>query len=253
MERIAITGAAGLIGRTLVADLTGDYDVRRIDRTQRKGVFRRREDTRRVELTAKAFEGVQTVIDLAANPSLDTTWEEAVRGNIAATVGAFEAARLAGVRRVVYASSNHVVGLYERDEPYASICAGRYEGLEPGSIPMVTSSHPLRPDSPYGVSKVAGEAVARLYAEEHGLSAICLRIGTVNAQDRPTSVRTFSTLLTHADLVRLVRACIDAPPDLRFAVVYGVSANTWRFWDLEEARRLVGYEPRDDAERWRGT
>jgi nucleoside-diphosphate-sugar epimerase len=251
MGHIVITGAAGLIGRVLVADLGGDYDVRGVDRARRSGFLRRREDTRRVAATAEAFSGAHTVIDLAANPSLETTWQEAVHGNIAATVGAFEAARQAGVRRVVYASSNHAVGLYERDEPYASICAGRYDGLDPAAIPMVTSAHPLRPDSPYGVSKVAGEAAGRFYAEEHGLSVICLRIGTVNAQNRPTSVRTFATLLTHADLARLVRACIAAPPELDFAVLYGVSANTWRFWDLEEARRLVGYEPRDDAEQWR--
>ena len=96
-----------------------------------------------------------------------------------------------------------------------------------------------------------GEAAARYYAEEHGLSVICLRIGTVNAANRPENTRQLATLLTHRDLVQLVRCCLAAPDSVRFAVLYGVSANTWRFWDLEEARRAVGYAPVDDAEAWR--
>jgi uronate dehydrogenase len=251
MERIAITGAAGLVGRLLAADLGRDYDVKGIDRVWRTGLLRRPQDTRRVGFAARAFEGAHTVIDLAADARLEAPWRSVVDGNVRATVGAFEAARLAGVRRVIFASSHHVVGRYERDEPYASICAGRYEGLEPGAIPMLTSSHPARPDSPYAVGKVAGEAAARVFAEEHGLSMICVRIGTVYPRDRPGSARGFATLLSHADLTRLVRACITAPAHVGFGVLYGVSANTWRFWDIEEARRLVGYEPRDDAERWR--
>ena len=88
MERIAITGAAGLIGRLLVAELDRDYDVVGLDRARRAGVLRRREDTRRVDFTARAFAGARTVIDLAADGRLDATWREVVDGNIAATVGA---------------------------------------------------------------------------------------------------------------------------------------------------------------------
>lgn len=252
MERIAVTGAAGLIGQLLLADLRQDYEVRGVDRTWRSGALRRRQDTRRVEFAEGAFTGARTVIDLAADPRLEAPWQSVLDGNVPATIGAFEAARRAGVRRVIFASSNHVVGMYERDEPYASICAGRYDGLDPGAIPKVTSTHPIRPDSAYGIGKAAGEAAGRYFAEEHGLSVICLRIGTVNRQDRPGSPRVFATLLSHADLLRLVRSCITAPPEVGFAVLYGVSANTWRFWDIEEGRQLVGYEPRDDAERWRG-
>ena len=82
-----------------------------------------------------------------------------------------------------------------------------------------------------------GEAAARYYAEEHGLSVLCLRIGTLNRADRPSAARHFATLLTHADMVSLVRCCIEAPPDLTFGVFYGVSANRWRIWDVE--RRQV--------------
>jgi uronate dehydrogenase len=156
------------------------------------------------------------------------------------------------VKRVVYASSNHVVGLYERDDPYARIVAGEVAGLDPATVPQLDSSTPIRPDSPYAIGKATGEAAARHYSEEFGLSAICLRIGTVLADDRPTRPRHLATLLTHADLVRLYEAALGAPDDVQFGIYYGVSANTWRFWDLEEARDEIGYEPQDDAERLRG-
>jgi hypothetical protein len=152
---------------------------------------------------------------------------------------------------VVYASSNHVVGMYERDEPYASVVAGRYDGLDPALVPRLDASVPVRPDSLYGVGKAFGEAAARFYAEEHGLSVICLRIGTVTKRDRPVKPRDFATLLTHRDLVHLVDRCLSAPDSCRFAIVYGVSANTWRLWDIDAARDAIGYQPRDNAENWR--
>jgi hypothetical protein len=80
---------------------------------------------------------------------------------------------------------------------------------------------------------------------------ICLRIGTVNAEGRPRNAREFATLLTHSDLVRLVDCSLSASDDLRFGVFYGVSANTWRFWDIDDARQTIGYQPRDNAEAWR--
>ena len=88
-------------------------------------------------------------------------------------------------------------------------------------------------------------------ASARAYDCTCVRIGTVNAADRPSRPRHFATLLTHADLVRLVRAAIEAPEDLRYGVFYGVSNNTWRFWDLDAARESLGYVPEDDAERWR--
>ena len=190
------------------------------------------------------------MIDLAADSSATAGWDAVYGNNLSATFNALEASRRAGVRRVIFASSNHVTGMYERDHPYASIVAGRYEEVDRDATRFIGPYDPIRPDGLYAVGKAFGEAVARLYAEAHGLSVICLRIGTVNSADRPRSPRQFATLLTHADLVRLVRAAIEAPSDVRYAIVYGVSNNTWRFWDLESAR-AIGYVPLDDAEAWR--
>ncbi|MGH3141962.1 MAG: NAD-dependent epimerase/dehydratase family protein, partial [Gaiellales bacterium] len=178
-------------------------------------------------------------------------WSAVYGNNLLATYRAFEASRGSGVQRVIFASSNHVTGLYERDPPYDAIVAGRYEGLDRNEIPLLGSDVPIRPDGLYAVGKAFGEALGRYYAEEHGLSVICLRIGTVNEANRPTRPRHFATLLTHADLVRLFRCAIQASEDLHYGIFYGVSNNAWRFWNLDDARESLGYAPEDDAERWR--
>jgi nucleoside-diphosphate-sugar epimerase len=194
---------------------------------------------------------VDAVVHLAEVAGAGADWPTVYRNNLRGTINALEAARLAGARRFVYASSNHVTGGYEQDEPYSSIIAGRYDGLRPDEVPKLGASSPIRPDSPYGVGKAFGEAAARHYADAYGLQTICLRIGTVMADDRPTRPRHYATLLTHADLVRLVTAALEAPADRGFAVVYGVSANTWRFWDIADAASAIGYRPQDDAETFR--
>jgi nucleoside-diphosphate-sugar epimerase len=247
---VLVTGAAGTIGAILLEGLSDDYTMHGLDARRGPGVEHVADMTKPRRL-ARAFRGMQAVVDLAANSSASASWTSVRENNIPATVNALEAACEAGVRRVVFASSNHIVGMYERDEPYASVVAGAYEGLDPETLPHLKSDAPIRPDGPYGIGKAFGEAAARYYSDEFGLSVICLRIGTVTRANRPESKRQFATLLTHRDLVQLVRRCLAAPDSLRFAVFYGVSANTWRFWDIEEARATIGYAPENDAERWR--
>jgi nucleoside-diphosphate-sugar epimerase len=249
-HRVLVTGAGGLIGGILIDGLARAYEVRGVDVVPGRRVDHV-VDLTDADAAAAVFAGADAVVDLAADSDADATWQTVHDNNLRATTNSFEAARAAGVKRVVFASSNHVVGMYEREEPYASIVRGEYEGLDPTELRRLTAAIPIRPDGPYGIGKAFGEAAARYYADEHGISMLCLRIGTVNAEGRPLSPRQFATLLTHRDLVQLVERCLAAPPDVRYAVLYGVSANTWRFWDLEEARETIGYEPRDDAEAWR--
>jgi nucleoside-diphosphate-sugar epimerase len=250
MPHVLITGAAGLVGRVVAEPLSGDYVVRGLDVKRGPNVDWVRDMTK-LRSVVPAFEGMSAVIDLAAYADPSTPWKSVLRNNVVATVNTLEGARRAGIHRVVLASSNHAVGMYERDEPYASIVAGNYEGLDPATVPRLGVDASTRPDGPYGVGKAFGEIAGRYYAEQHGMSVICLRIGTVNAENRPTNARQFATLLTHRDLVHLVRCCLAAPDDLRFGIYYGVSANTWRFWDIELARERIGYMPQDDAEVWR--
>jgi nucleoside-diphosphate-sugar epimerase len=142
--------------------------------------------------------------------------------------------------------------MYELDEPYVSVIAGAYEGLDPSAIPLIEPDWPVRPDSPYGAGKAFSEVAARYYAERYGISCICLRVGTVLADSRPQTARHYATLLTHGDLIRLVGCALQAPLDFSYGVYYGVSANKWRFWDIANAHRDLGFEPVDDAEHFRG-
>jgi uronate dehydrogenase len=181
-------------------------------------------DIRDADALAAAMDGVDAVVHLAGIPTEDT-FDRILDTNIDGTYRVFEAARAAGVDRVVYASSNHAVGFLPRQE------------LAPVDVPP-------RPDTYYGLSKAFGEALGRLYADRHGMRVACLRIGS--CFERPRSTRMLSTWLSPADCVRLVHACLTSA-DLDYAVVYGVSANSRGWWDLESARRL-GYAPADDAE-----
>jgi nucleoside-diphosphate-sugar epimerase len=246
-----ITGAAGLLGTILCEGLGDRYEVVGIDRARGGGRHVRRADMARSRSVEGLFRGADAVVDLAGLPAADTPWADVWRNNLPATMNALEAAGRSGVRRFVFASSNHVTGMYEREPPYSSIVTGDYDGLDPAATPRIEPGWPIRPDGPYALGKALGEAAARWYAEAHGLSAVCLRIGTVNAEDRPLRPRHFATLLTHADLLRLVESALTAPDELRYGVYYGVSANRWSIWDLRSAREELGYVPADDAETFR--
>jgi nucleoside-diphosphate-sugar epimerase len=251
MGRVVITGAAGLLGTVLERGLGDRYEIIGLDRARSRRATVRRVDMTRPRALGTLFAGAEAVVDLAGLPSARTPWRDVWSNNLPATMNALEAAARAGVRRFVFASSNHVTGMYEREPPYSSIVAGSYEGLDPSATPRISPTWPIRPDSPYALGKVLGEAAARHYADAHGLSALCLRIGTVNAENRPLAPRHFATLLTHGDLVRLVEAALAAPEELGYGVYYGVSRNTWRFWDIRNAQVELGYEPLDDAESFR--
>ena len=111
---------------------------------------------------------------------------------------------------------------------------------------------PIRPDGYYGVGKSFGESLGRFYSEEYNMSIMCLRIGTVNPEDKPLNIRQFATLLTHSDLVKLVKSSINASEDIRFGIYYGVSNNKWRIWDISNSQEEIGYDPSDNAELYRG-
>lgn len=256
--KLLITGATGLIGSCLGERLPelGDYELSGLDLAEPSdgdwGQFTVA-DCFDFDALDPAFEGQDAVVHLAANAPVSTAWTDVLRNNIASTHNVYEASRLAGVKRLVFASSNHAVGNFELDEPYASIVRGDYSLVDedPSEIPVVDRSVQVRPDSDYGVSKVFGEATGRYYSEHFGLEVACLRIGTVNRANAPTNVRSLATWLSHRDLAQLVHLCLTRP--LRFEVFYGVSDNRWRFWDIEHAREVLGYDPQDDGENYRGS
>lgn len=143
-----------------------------------------------------------------------------------------------------------MTGLYEKDEPYRSIVTGRYENLNPAYIPQIDHKTPVRPDGYYGASKVFGEVLGRYYSDKYGIQVFCIRLGSVSRNDRPFDVRQYATLFMQADLVRLVEKCLENET-VKFGVFYGVSNNTWNFWDTSHIKDCLGWEPKENAEKFR--
>jgi uronate dehydrogenase len=230
MATILITGAAGHIGTMLRPRLARPgrtlrlLDVAPVD----AGPGEEAVTASVTDMAAmtRACSGADAIIHLGGIPS-EASWDRILGVNINGTHVVFEAARRAGVPRVIFASSNHAVGFTPKSE-----------------FPVPDYAFPA-PDTYYGVSKVAGEALAALYSRRHGMDAICVRI--LSCFPRPMTARMLSTWLSPDDAGRLFEACLTAPAP-GFRVVFGVSANTRGGWvSLAEARSL-GYEPRDDAE-----
>jgi uronate dehydrogenase len=233
MKRILITGAAGQIGVALRRGLRGSYPLIRLADIAPLGAAEASEevfstDIRDIGAVEKAMTGIDCVVHLAGR-STEGDWDTVLALNIEGCFNVFEAARRAGVKRVIFASSNHAIGFHRRAR-------------------FLDNEVEARPDSRYGVSKVFGEALGRLYADKHGTSVACLRIGTFRTPDRPIDARGLLTWISHRDMVQLVRRCIDCP-DYHFIIVYGVSNNLRSRWDNTNVK-FLGYAPQDDSEQF---
>ena len=232
MQSVLITGAAGGIGTRLRALLKGIYphlrltDMRRPDDLDAADAFVAADiaDMAQVE---RVVAGVEGIVHLGGH-SIEGPWETIHRANIVGCYNLFDAAYRAGVKRVVFASSNHAVGFYPRR---------RRIGIDA----------PVRPDSRYGVSKAFGEAVGAFYAYKHGMRVTCLRIG--NFGDVPLDQRRLAIWLRPDDLVQLVRIGLEHP-DIHYEIFYGASDNERAWWDNGAAFRY-GYRPAGRAEEHR--
>jgi nucleoside-diphosphate-sugar epimerase len=252
-KRVLITGAAGRIALMVREALAPDcevtgLDIRPSEAHPNDGVA----DMTDLDAIRLLFRGQDVVVDFANNPAGDLSWEDAYHNNILATFNSMRAAHEAGVWRYVYTSSNRATEGYEHDDLYAAICAGRYEGIDAATFLRVNASMPVRPNGPYGIAKAAAEAAGRYFSDQHGMSVICLRLGTMGREgEGPRNQRQFATMLTPRDVKHLYQCAVSAPDDLRFGIFYGVSNNKWNFWDIADARERLGYQPRDNMETWR--
>ncbi len=232
--RVLVTGAAGSIGSVLLPGLTGlGHDVVGLDRgTAPDGSddawytvdCTDPDAVEAVFVDLHRSGGLDAVVHLAGIPD-EAPLPEELESHVISTAALLETMVRHGVGRIVYASSNHAVGRTPRSD-------------------LLTVDVPPRPDTFYGVAKVAAEALLRLFVDRHGLDAVALRIGSFLPQ--PETVRGLSTWLSPGDCVRMVQAALTAPAP-GFAVIYGISANTRAWWDLAPGRAL-GFDPQDDAE-----
>jgi nucleoside-diphosphate-sugar epimerase len=246
---VLVTGLSGLIGSALRRHVgAGVCELRGLGRRPVPGVRSHQADIADLAAIAPAFDGVDVVVHLAAAVG-SPAFEAVLRNNVVGSYNVFEAARRAGVSRVVFASSGAVVSGYEQEPDFAALVAGRYGEVQ--SVPTLTHESPLHPSGLYGASKVWGEALGRHYADAHGLSVVCVRIGRVNREDRPQAPREFAVWCSQRDVARFLERCIMAPPTVRFEVFFVTSSNRWGYRDLTHAREVLGWEPLDRAEDYR--
>lgn len=250
-QRILITGLSGLIGNAVRQRLEGRYELTALNRRAVPGITTVQADIGNLAAIAPAFVGQEVVVHLsAAVGGSDLTWAEVLNANVVGTYNVFEAARQAGVQRVIFASSGTVMGGYAQQAPYQALLEGRYaEVTEPW--PMLTHESLPYPATLYGCSKAWGEHLARHFADTTAMSMIVLRFGVVNTADRPTEMRHFPIWCSQRDAAQMVERAINAPADLKYDNFFVTSHNRWGYRDLSHASARIGYEPQDAAESYR--
>ena len=263
MTKILITGVSGLIGGLLARHLQqrGGYEITALNRSPLEDFSCFQADIGDLEAIKPAFEGQDVVVHMSAftvnsfnagNARSDFSgtpaeeWEGHLSYNIIGVYNVYEAARLAGVKRVVFGSSGAAIGGFSLVPPYDAIAAGRYEDV-PADYPKITHEQ-VRPLGIYGAAKVWGEALGRHYSDTYGLSVLCLRIGSVRSDDWPNDPHRFSYYFSHRDILQMLDKCIEAPDDLLYDIFMATSDNKWSYYDLEHAREVLGYEPQDGAD-----
>jgi nucleoside-diphosphate-sugar epimerase len=197
------------------------------------------------EAVQRSVRDMHLVVHLAADPE-GRVWESALNNNIIATYNVFEASRQAGVERVVAASSIMVSQGHREQEPYRAMMERRIGDIPP-DVPLITPDIPAEPRSIYGATKVWTESLARVYSKTHGMSCICVRIGQVE-RDRPRPPQGADIYCSQRDIVQIFERCVEADDQLEFGVFYGMSNNDYRWVDIEDGRRRVGFVPQDRAE-----
>jgi uronate dehydrogenase len=231
-NRLLLTGAAGGLGQVLrqrpkpwtrTLRITDRAPLAAADSREEAVVCDLADRAAALELTR----GVDAILHFGGI-SVETRFDDILQSNIVGTYNIYEGARRNGVKRVVFASSNHVTGFYRQDE-------------------RIDTTAPMRPDGLYGVSKCFGENLSRFYFDRHGIETVALRIGS--SFPAPRDRRMLSTFLSYDDLTELVRVSLFTPR-VGHTVIFGVSDNTRKWWDNSRAEHL-GFRARDNAERER--
>ena len=232
-RRLLLTGAAGHLGREMRPRLKSLCEVLRVsDLLDSLAPAADGEERMVCDLADRAavlalLDGVDAVVHLGGVSS-EQDWESILAANIEGMVHLYEAARRHGVKRIVYASSNHVTGFYRQDE-------------------VVSPRDPVRPDGFYGLSKAFGENLAQLYHDRHGMETVSVRIGSAFAE--PRDRRMLASWMSFDDTERLFTAALTAPV-VGHSIVYGMSDNPLAWWDNTPARH-IGYRPQDSSEPFR--
>jgi uronate dehydrogenase len=232
LGRVLLTGAAGGLGRVLRPRLQARCTLLRVSDLATMDPASGGEEVVQAALEDRAavhalLQGMDAVVHLGGI-STEQPFDAILQANIVGAYNLYEAARQHGVKRIVFASSNHVTGFYRQDE-------------------VIDATMPVRPDGYYGLSKAFGENLSRFYFDRYGIETVCLRIGS--SFPEPKDRRMLATWLSYDDLERLVVASLTAPV-VGHSIVFGMSDNTTTWWDNTQARH-VGFRPQDSSEPFR--
>jgi uronate dehydrogenase len=230
-KRILLTGAAGGLGRVLRERIGAWAEVIRLSDIGDMGAARDGEEIVRCDLADKAavlamMEGVDVVLHFGGL-STEYAFEDIMQANILGTANVYEAAHKCGVKRIVFASSNHAVGFYKTTD-------------------VIDADAPTRPDTFYGVSKCFGEQLSRYYYDRTGIETVCVRIGS--SFPEPKNLRMMTTYFSYDDLVELLRCSLFAPR-VGHTIVFGMSDNAGTWWDNTKAAHL-GFKARDSSSKF---
>ena len=231
-EKLLLTGAAGGLGKILRQSLKSNCSTLRLSDVAEFGPAGEGEEVVLADLADpvavdRMVEGVEAIVHMGG-VSVEGPFGPILQANILGVYNLYESARKHGVKRIVFASSNHVTGFYRQDQ-------------------TITADHPPRPDGMYGVSKAFGEDLSRLYFDRYGIETACIRIGSSFAE--PKDRRMLATWLSFGDLHRLITACLTTPA-LGHSIVFGMSDNAVTWWDNSRARH-IGYVPQDSSDVFR--
>lgn len=243
-DPVLMTGSEGQVGRTILDRLSEEYEWRLLDRHPPTGDWAAERivgDVTDDEVVREAMAGCGAVVHLAGDPRPSAQWDSVVSNNIDGTNTVLEAAVAADVEKVVFASSNHVVGHHETDRQPDLYSRDSTVELDRTDCP--------RPGNLYGVSKATGELLGRYYHDEHDVSFIGVRIGNLTGAGPPEGYpRGRAMWLSARDCAHLFERCLEA--EYGFEIVYGISDNATKFYSLDRAREILEYEPKDDSATW---
>ncbi len=266
-KKVLVTGASGLVGGLVIKHLGSKYELAALNRRCVDGIVTLQADVANMTAIRPAFKGVHTVLHLsAATHGFIEDWDEQIRVTAGGAVNVLRAAQEAGVKRVVLMSTGSTMCGYEWYEgsPYGALAQGDYDaaiknaGKSAGTAKagdsrpwgMLTPRDPPRPDSPYGAAKVFSEVAGRWFADKHGMSVICIRLGAVLDTNRPKLVRHIPGWLDQMDAVRMIEACIDAQESVKFDIFDAISDNSTRWRDISHAEKVIGWKPRASSDQF---
>ena len=245
-ENVGITGANGHIGTVLREGLQDLYKIKSftLKATSFPSVVLDLSDEDRIK---GSFLGLDAVIHLAADVNPNSSWESISNNNIEATYQVFEECRRSGVKRIVFASTNHVM--------HGNTILTTPETLDATKKNLMKLTDPSNPDSLYAISKLFGENLGKLYSQQYGLEFVGLRIGWTIPEDDPSVKRGISAedyiramFLSKRDCVQAFRCALEVPT--QFVLGYAISNNDRKVFDLNETRQNLGYNPQDNAENY---